>query len=102
MELKKKEFLTRLTERGYLRDLVERILTEVRFKSRPVALQDKPKTSKEILPFVTTFNLATPDSQTDSNKTLAPYYRQKTLAQIYPNAANVAYRKEKICNRFSC
>ena len=57
----KKEFLTRLTERGYLRDLVETILTEVRFESRTVALQDKPKTSKKrILPFVTTFNLATP------------------------------------------
>ena len=48
-------------ERGYLRDLVETILTEVRFESRTVALQDKPKTSKKrILPFVTTFNLATP------------------------------------------
>ena len=48
------------------------------------------------------FQSCNSDSQTDSNKTLAPYYRQKTLAQIYPNAANVAYRKEKICNRFSC
>ena len=97
MELKEKEFLTRLTERGYLRDLVETILTEVRFESRTVALQDKPKTSKKILPFVTTLNLATPIL-----KTLAPYYRQKTLAQIYPNASNVAYRKEKISKRFSC
>ena len=60
LELKKKEFLTRLTERGYLRDLVETILTEVRLESRRVALQDKPKTSQKILPFVTTFNLATP------------------------------------------
>ena len=102
MELKKKEFLTRLTEPGYLRDLVETILTEVRFESRTVVLQDKPKTSKKILLFVTTFNLATPILKKDSNKTLAPNYRQKTLAQIYPNAANVAYRKEKICNRFSC
>ena len=60
MELKKKEFLTHLTERGYLRDLVETILAEVHFESRTVALQDKPKTSKKILPFVRTFNLATP------------------------------------------
>ena len=61
MELKEKEFLTHLTERGYLRDLVETILAEARFESRTVALQDKPKTSKKrILPFVTTFNLATP------------------------------------------
>ena len=47
-------------ERGYLRDLVETILTEDRFESRTVAWQDKPETSKKILPFVTTFNLATP------------------------------------------
>ena len=47
-------------ERGYLRDLVETILTEDLFESRTVAWQDKPETSKKILPFVTTFNLATP------------------------------------------
>ena len=81
---------------------METILTEVRFESRTVALQDKPKTSKKILPFVTTFNLATLILKKDSNKTLAPYYRQKTLAQIYPNGSNVAYRKEKISKRFSC
>ena len=47
-------------ERGYLRDLVETILTEDRFESCTVAWQDKLETSKNILPFVTTFNLATP------------------------------------------
>ena len=47
-------------ERGYLRDFVKTILTEDRFESRTVAWQDKPETSKKILPFVTTFNLATP------------------------------------------
>ena len=47
-------------ERGYLRDLVETILTEDRFESCTVAWQDKLETSKKILPFVTTFNLATP------------------------------------------
>ena len=34
-------------ERGYLRDLVETILTEDRFESRTVAWQDKPETSKK-------------------------------------------------------
>ena len=103
MELKKKEFLTRLTELGYLRDLVETILTEVRFESRTVALQDKPKTSKKILVFVTTFNLANPILKKILIKhyhLIRSYYRQKTLAQIYPNTANVAYRKEKICDSY--
>ena len=39
MELKKKEFLTRLIERGYpAHDLVETILAELLFESRNAAL----------------------------------------------------------------
>ena len=38
MELKKKEFLTRLTERGYPHDLVETILAELLFESCNAAL----------------------------------------------------------------
>ena len=50
-----------------------------------------------MLPFVTTFNPATPISKKDSNETLAPYDRQRqtTVAQTYPNAPVVAYRKKK-------
>ena len=48
------------------------------------------------------FQYCNSDSQKDSNKTLAPYYSQKTLAKISPNAANVAYRKGENSKRFSC
>ena len=57
--LRYREFLTRDIERGYPQELVQAILAEVRFKSRKTALQKKPKTSKKILPFVTTFSPVT-------------------------------------------
>ena len=60
-ELRKLEFLTRLLERGYPRELAENILAEVKFSSRYEALQSKTKTSRNVLPFITTFNPATPN-----------------------------------------
>lgn len=60
-ELRKLEFLTRLLERGYPRELAENILAEVKFSSRNEALQNKTKTSRNVLPFITTFNPATPN-----------------------------------------
>ena len=89
--LKKKEFLTREIERGYPQELVETILAEVRFESRRTALQNKPKTSKKILPFVTTFS--------PRKKILMKHWHlitgNNTHAQIYPNVPVLAYRKEK-------
>jgi len=60
-EFKKLQFLTRLLERGYPKSFAEDILTEIKFSIRKTALQNKPKTSKKIIPFVTTFNPATPN-----------------------------------------
>ena len=81
-ELKKKEFLTRLIERGYPRELVETILAEVRFESRKTALQDKPKTSKTILPFVKTSNTATPNLKKILMKHCHLITGNNTLGQI--------------------
>ena len=41
--------------------LVHKILTEVQFSDRTEALRNKTKKAKEILPFVTTNNPATPN-----------------------------------------
>ena len=60
-ELRKLECLTRLLERGYPRELAENILAEVKFSSRNEALQNKTKTCRNVLPFITTFNSATPN-----------------------------------------
>ena len=71
-ELRKLEFLTRLLERGYPRKLAENILAEVKLLSRNEALQNKTKTSRNVLPFITTFNPATPNLKKGSYETLAP------------------------------
>ena len=50
----------RLLERGYPQKLVNKIQAEVDFSSRNSALKYKPKTSRNILPFVTTYNPGVP------------------------------------------
>ena len=50
-ELRKLEFLARLLERGYPRELAENILTDVKFSSRNEALQNKTKTSINVFAF---------------------------------------------------
>ena len=60
-KLRKLKFPTCLLERGYPRELAENILAEAKFLSRNEALQNKTKTSRNVLPFITTFNPATPN-----------------------------------------
>ena len=52
-EEKIRHFESRLIERGYPKNLVQRTLSEVIFENRKQALQQKPHTNKTILPFVT-------------------------------------------------
>ena len=59
-ESSKRDFKFRLLERGYPQKLVNNIQAEVDFSSRNNALKYKPKTSKNILPFVTTYNPGVP------------------------------------------
>ena len=58
-------------------------------------LKNKPKTSKDIFPFVTTFNSATPNLRKILMKHRHLITGNNTLAQIYPKAPVATYRKEK-------
>ena len=49
-----KNFKSHLIERGYPENLIITTLTEVIFEDRKLALQQKQKENKRILPFVTT------------------------------------------------
>ena len=55
-----KNFRTRLTSRGYPNNLVDKILSEVKFAERKNALTQKQKARKKILPFVTQFHPSLP------------------------------------------
>ena len=57
----KRECEERLCQRGYPLTLVQKALTEVQFCDRKEALRNKTKQTKEILPFVTTYNPAAPN-----------------------------------------
>ena len=65
----------------------------IRFCKR--TLKNKPKTSKNILPFVTTFNPATPNLKKILMKHRHLITGNNTLEQIYPKAPIATYWKEK-------
>ena len=82
-ELRKLEFLTRLLERGYPRELAENISAEVKFSSQNEALQNKTKTSRNVLPFITTFNPAMPNLKKVLMKHWHLITETNRLGQIY-------------------
>ena len=82
-ELRKLEFLARLLERGYPRELAENIPAEVKFSSRNEALQNKTKTAINVLPSNTTFNPATPNLKKILMKHWHLITESNRLGQIY-------------------
>ena len=72
------------------------LLTEVQFSDRTEALRNKTKNAKEILPFVTTYDPATPNLK---NEILMKHWhviqQQPRLAHIFKQPPIVSYRKEK-------
>jgi len=91
----KRDFEQRLCNRGYPTALVHKILTEVQFSDRTEALRNKTKKAKEILPFVTTYNLATPNLKKILMKHWHTIQRQPRLAHIFNQPPIVSYKKEK-------
>ena len=89
-ELWKLEFLARLLERGYPRELAENILAKVKFSSQNEAVQNKTKTSRNVLPFITTFNPATPNLKRILMKHWHLITESNRLGQIYSEPPIVA------------
>ena len=75
--------------------LVHKILTEVQFSDRPEGLRNKTKKAKEILPFVTTYNPATPNLKKILMKHWHIIQQQPRLACVFKQSLIVSYRKEK-------
>ena len=94
-ESNKRDFKFRLLERGYPEELVNKIQAEVDFSSRNNALKYKPMTSKNILPFVTTYNPSVPKLKEILMKNWFLITNNPNLARIFPDAPIVAYRKDK-------
>ena len=74
------EFEQRLSNRSYPTALVHKILTEVQFSDRTEALPNKTKKAKEIWPFATTDNPATPNHTTFRLATRSACHRASLTA----------------------
>ena len=68
-------------------------LTEVSFDNRSAALQEKPKTRKKILPFVTKYNAAAPNFKEILLKNWYLIQNQPELNVIFPQPLIVSYKK---------
>ena len=92
-ELWKKEFLSRLIERGYPKDLVQKVFADAQFSSRNTAMRNKPKSSKKIFPFVRIFNPANQNFKKILMKHWHLISDNNNLMQIYPDPPIVARLK---------
>ena len=84
---------SRLCDRGYPDNLIENTLSEIIFNERMSALQNRQKTQKRILPFVTEYHPSVPclKSIVMSKWHLIEY--QPLLREIYKEPPLLSYRK---------
>ena len=88
-----KQFKRKLRARGYPDNHSEKILSEVKFSERPSALQNKQKTHKRILPFVTEYRPSVPNLK---NILMAKWHliqNQPVLREIFKDPPILSYRK---------
>ena len=90
-----KNFRTRLTSRGYPNNLVDKILSEVKFAERKNALTLTQKAHKKILPFVTQFHPSLPCLKKILMETWHLIQNQLLLREIYKELPLISYRKGK-------
>ena len=76
-------FKAHLLQRGYPEDLIKTTLSEVNFKDRKLALQQKPKTNQRILPFVTQYQPSVPKLKQILMKNWHLIEQQPLLSGIY-------------------
>ena len=70
-------------------------MTEVQFSDKKEALRNKTKQTKEILTFVTTYNLTTPNLKKVLMKRWNIVQQQPKVKQIFSQQLIVSYKKEK-------
>ena len=70
-------------------------MTEVQFSDRKEALRNKTKQTKEILTFVATYNLTTPNLKKVLMKRWNIVQQQPKVKQIFSQQLIVSYKKEK-------
>ena len=89
------KFKRHLWDRGYPRNLVEKLLSEIKFTRRCSVLERKNKTQKDILPFVIQYR----PTVSNLKQTLLTKWHliqnQPLLCQIFKEATIFSYKKGK-------
>ena len=86
-------FKAHLLQRGYPEDLINTTLSEVNFKDRKLALQQKPKTNLRILPFVTQYQPSVPNLKQILMKNWHLIEKQPLLRETYKKPPLVSHKR---------
>ena len=89
------KFKRHLRDRGYPRNLVEKLLPEIKFTRRGSVLKGNNKTQKHILPFVTQYRPSVSNLKQALLKKWHLIQNQRLLRQIFKEPPIISYRKGK-------
>ncbi|PFX24782.1 hypothetical protein AWC38_SpisGene25758 [Stylophora pistillata] len=78
-------FKAHLLKRGYPEALINTTLSEVNFKNRKLALQQKPKTNQRILPFITQYQPPVPNLKQILMRHWHLIETKPVLSELYEN-----------------
>ena len=95
-----RQFKRRLRARGYPDNLSERILSGVKFSERMSALQNKQKTHKRILPFVTEYRPSVPNLKNILMKKWHLIENQPVLKEIF-RPSHPFVQKREVVKRYT-
>jgi len=87
------QFKRRLRDRGYPDNPLENTLSEIKFSERMSALQNKQKTCKIILPFITEYRPSVPNLKNILMSKWHLIQNQPLLREIYKDPSLLSYRK---------
>ena len=93
-------FKTRLKNRGYPNEFLEKHLFEVNFKDRKRSLENKDKsTKKKILPFVTQYHPALPNVKNILMGKMTPYSKSTVPKRNISGATHTIISQWKVVKR---
>ena len=93
-----KKFKSRLLARGYPNNLIEKILSDVKFTERSSALKQKDNTPKQILPFVTQYQPSVPNLKHVLMGKWHLIQNQPLLREIFKEPPQISFKKGKSLN----
>ena len=93
-----KKFKSRLLARGYSNNLIEEILSDVKFTERSSALKQKDNTPEQLLPFVTQYQPSVPNLKHVLMGKWHLIQNQPLLREIFKEPPLISFKKGKSLN----